>query len=69
MANFKVFLIQLERERNRLTAQLSQIENALSALNVRGAGEKRRMSPAAIAKIRAAQKARWAKWRKTRKKD
>ena len=69
MANFGSALRELERERARLNAKLRSIEKALSALKESGGGiRKRRLSAAAINRIRAAQKARWDKWRKTHKK-
>lgn len=67
MVNVEQVLRQLQGERNRLSAQLDQINNALAALHVKGGRRKSRLSAAAIARIRAAQKARWAKWRKANK--
>ena len=69
MANLTVVLRHLELERTRLTVQLNQIGNALGALKVGSTIRKRRLSVAAIARIRAGQTARWAKWRKAHKKD
>jgi hypothetical protein len=69
VANLSAVLKQLAQERVRLTAQLTQIENALSALKVSGTLtlKRRKLSAAALARIRAAQKARWEKWRKAHK--
>jgi response regulator RpfG family c-di-GMP phosphodiesterase len=61
-----VALSQLEAERIHLSSKLAKINDALAALKTNGVRRKRRMSPAAIARIRAAQKARWAKWRKAK---
>jgi hypothetical protein len=57
---------QLQRERARLAALLSHIEQAISALGAER--NARKISPAARRRIAAAQKLRWAKWRKTQKK-
>jgi predicted RNase H-like nuclease (RuvC/YqgF family) len=67
MANFRTALKQLQQERIRLSAQVEQINNAIEALKGRGTRLKRRISGAAIERIRAGQKARWAKWRKAKK--
>lgn len=69
MPDFQLALRELERERARLNAQLQSIEKALSALKHGGAQPKRRLSAAALGRIRAAQKARWEKWRKAHKKN
>jgi len=68
MPNFESALRELERERDRVSTQLESINKALSALKKGGGGLKRRLSAAAIGRIRAAQKARWNKWRKAHKK-
>ena len=67
MANLTAVLRHLEGERIRLSKQLTQVNNALSILKAKGLHRKRRMSGAAIARIRAAQLKRWAKWRKSRR--
>jgi hypothetical protein len=67
MAKFSTALKQLQLERVRLSAQIEQINNAIEALKGRGTRRKRRISAAAIERIRAGQKARWAKWRKAKK--
>jgi hypothetical protein len=67
MAKFSTALKQLQLERLRLSAQIEQINNAIEALKGRGTRRKRRISAAAIERIRAGQKARWAKWRKAMK--
>ena len=67
MANLTAALRHLERERNHLSKQLAQVNDALSALDAKKVRPKRRMSAAAIARIRAAQLKRWAKWRKSRR--
>lgn len=58
---------QLSKERNQAAKQLERLDAALAALNggSRGkiAGTRRRLSPAARARIAAAQRARWAKSR------
>jgi hypothetical protein len=62
MANLTSILHQLQQERNRLTAQLERLSNALSALT--GVSNNRRgrtISAAGRARIAAAQRARWAK--------
>jgi hypothetical protein len=62
MPNLTSLLHQLEQERNRLTAQLERLSNALSALT--GMSNTRRgrtISAAGRARIAAAQQARWAK--------
>lgn len=66
MTNLVPFMKQLQRERARLAAQLSHIEQALSALGADGRA--RKISSAARRRIAAAQKLRWAKWRKAQKK-
>jgi outer membrane murein-binding lipoprotein Lpp len=67
MANFSSALKQLQRERARLSAQVEQINNAIEALKGRGTRRKRRISAAAIERIRVGQEIRWAKWRKAKK--
>jgi hypothetical protein len=67
MANFRTALKQLQQERIRLSAQVEQINNAIEALKGRGNRGERRISGAAIERIRAGQKIRWAKWRKAKK--
>ena len=68
MSKFGAVLRHLERERTRLTSQLNQVGNALTALKGGGTAKRRRLSAAALDRIRAAQKARWAKWREALKK-
>jgi Skp family chaperone for outer membrane proteins len=68
MTSLNAVLHQLEGERSRLTAELANLNKALAALGQRGQSRgKRRLSAAAIARIRAAQKKRWAKWRQEQK--
>jgi len=67
MTNIFVALRQLEEERAHLSAQLEKINKAIGALNNGRVVGKRRISAAAIARIRAAQKTRWDKWRKAQK--
>jgi len=68
MTSLNDVLRQLEGERSRLTAELANLNKALAALGQRARSRgKRRLSAAAIARIRAAQKKRWAKWRQARK--
>ena len=69
MPTIESALRELQRERARLNNQLESIQKALSALKQGAGGQKRRLSAAAIGRIRAAQKARWNKWRKAHKKD
>jgi hypothetical protein len=69
MANLTAVLRHLERERTRLTSQIDQIGNALAALKRGGTAKRRTLSAAARARIRSAQKARWAKWREAHKKS
>jgi hypothetical protein len=52
---------QLERERIRLQSQLERLNNALSALNIKGSSRRGKISSAGRARIAAAQRARWAK--------
>jgi hypothetical protein len=63
MANLTAVLRQLQSEHTRLTAQLSHLNEALSALT--GVSQNRRgpISAAGRARITAAQRARWAKAR------
>jgi hypothetical protein len=62
MANLTAVLKQLEVERNRLTVQVEQVNQALSALDGKGNnGIGRTISAAGRARIAAAQRARWAK--------
>lgn len=67
MANLTSLVHQLNRERTRLQAKLDNIGAALAALGKKRS-KTRRLSAAAIARIRTAQKARWAKWRRAQKK-
>ncbi len=72
MTNVKGVLVQLDKERGQLEAQLRRVTEALSALKgvgspAGGKGRRRHLSRAALARIRAAQKLRWAKWRKAQK--
>jgi len=63
MSNLTSVLNQLQQERMRLTSQLENVNNALSALN--GVSNNRTgrtmISTAGRARIAAAQRARWAK--------
>jgi len=61
MSNLASVLNQLQQERNRLTSQLEKLNQALSALNVKGPSGRGTMSAAGRARIAAAQRARWAK--------
>ena len=61
MANLSSVLNQLEDERTRLASQLNRLNNAISALNVKGSARRGRISAAGRARIAAAQRARWAK--------
>jgi hypothetical protein len=62
MTNLTSVFTQLEQERTRLSSQLESVDNALSALNVKGTSRRgRRISAAGRARIAAAQRARWAK--------
>jgi hypothetical protein len=67
MANLIAVLRHLDQERTRLSSQLNQVGYALTALTGSNIVRKRRMSAAAIARIRAGQKARWSKWRRAHK--
>jgi hypothetical protein len=68
MTSLNTLVGQLQAERARLSAQLANINAALAALKMRGAAHrKRRLSAAAIARIRAAQKKRWADWRRRKR--
>jgi len=61
MANLTLALNQLQKERIRLASQLDSLNDALSALSVKGSSRRGRMSAAGRARIAAAQRARWAK--------
>lgn len=61
MFNLASVLNQLEQERKRLTSQLQSLNNALSALNIKGPSRRGTISAAGRARIAAAQRARWAK--------
>jgi hypothetical protein len=64
MSNITTALSQLEQERTRLVSQIDAVQNAISALNGSGSNGsvgRRTLSPAARARIAAAQRARWAK--------
>jgi hypothetical protein len=64
MSNITTALSQLEEERTRLVSQIDAVQNAISALNGSGSNGsvgRRTLSPAARARIAAAQRARWAK--------
>ena len=67
MSNVNAVLKQLQQERSRVSADLERIKRALAALNSKNLPSKRKLSASAIARIRAAQRARWAKWRKANK--
>jgi hypothetical protein len=63
-------LKQLQQERSRIVARVKRLDAAVAALRVStkgGTGRKHRLSASAIARIRAAQKARWAKWKNEHK--
>ena len=63
MSTFSAVLAQLEQERAQITSQLTALSNALAVLNgstSNGATRRKTMSPAARARIAAAQRARWA---------
>ena len=61
MANLTSVIKHLEQERNRLSAQLERLNDAVSALNGTSAHRTRTISAAGRARIAAAQRARWAK--------
>jgi len=62
MANFTSVLKHLVQERNRLSAQLDRLNDAVSALNGASNGRARKtISVAGRARIAAAQRARWAR--------
>ena len=73
MPNLSKALKDLRAERDRISAQLSRLEQALSVLvrldsrGGRSSGSGRRgkriLSPAARRRIAQAQKERWAKWK------
>ena len=67
MSNLNAALKQLLREHSRVSAELERINRALAALNSKNLPTKRKLSASAVARIRAAQRARWAKWRKANK--
>jgi hypothetical protein len=66
MGRLSAAVIALQKERQRTTNQIEQIDAALAALGSLSGGGRRRakrhtLSPAARRKIAAAQRARWAK--------
>src|SRR6266576_1955258 len=63
MPNVTSVINQLHQERNRLSAQLEHLNNAISALNgvSNNRTGRRTISAAGRARIAAAQRARWAK--------
>jgi hypothetical protein len=61
MANLTSVLKQFQQERNRLASQLEPLNDAISALNVKGSSRRGKISSAGRARIAAAQRARWAK--------
>jgi hypothetical protein len=72
MADLKGALRDLRKERTRVSAQLTRIDEVISGLErlvgrklggVGRTGVKRVLSPAARRRIAAAQKLRWAKYR------
>jgi hypothetical protein len=63
MPNLTSVIKHLERERNRLSAQLERLNEAVSALSGTKARQTRTISAAGRARIAAAQRARWAKTR------
>ena len=67
MSNLNTVRKQLQQEHSRVSAELERINHALAALNSKNLPRKRKLSASAIARIRAAQRARWAKWRKANK--
>jgi len=67
MSALTVALRQLQKEHRSVSTRLAQVNHALAALKAKGVRRKRTMSAAGIARIRAAQKARWAEWRKGKK--
>jgi hypothetical protein len=69
MANFDELIKELRRERDNLDKAIAVL-NSLNAQPKRGAiaRPKRHISPAGLARIRAAAKARWAKVRAQKKK-
>jgi prefoldin subunit 5 len=71
MASLTPVLKQLQQERNRLAAQLENLNQAISALNgskkSQTGARSRVMSLSARKRIAAAQRARWAKWKAQQK--
>jgi len=66
MARLSAAVIALQKERQRTTKQIEQIDAALAALGSLNSGGRRRakrhtLSAVARQKIAAAQRARWAK--------
>jgi len=78
MPNFSAVLAELQSERKKLTIELTRLDKAIGALRglaVRGGSSagrssrrRPRLSPAARARIAAAQRARWAKVRQLKAK-
>jgi len=56
----------MQQERDRISQAIAALEG-VSENHTRGPSGPRRISPAARARIIAAQKARWAAWRKKRR--
>ena len=77
MASLTQVVVQLQKEKKSIEAQLSNINAAVEALRSMGrsgagrtaiaAGPRRTMSASARKRIAAAQRARWAKWRAGKK--
>jgi len=77
MASLTQVVVQLQKEKKSIEAQLSKITGAVEALRSMGrsgagrtataAGPRRTMSASARKRIAAAQRARWAKWRAGKK--
>jgi hypothetical protein len=73
MSDLSTIIKQLERERDHLQSQIAKLGNAMALFSgprgkTSAVRKVRKLTGSARARIRAAQKARWAKWRKEHKK-
>jgi hypothetical protein len=70
MVNLKQLVAELQKQRQQLDSELTRLDKAIGTLSGIAGNKRsrtRRLSPAARARIAAAQRARWAKWKRARK--
>lgn len=68
MATIESALEQLKQQRDKLDKAITALEELGEKKARRSPGRRGKLSAAGMARIRAAQKARWAKFREARKK-